>query len=604
MPVIFNATILNGMGVIGYVDSEPRWQPFEEVGNLLSIYFTYSDVIWPWTGYLALHMQIKDEGAQFSGIIEGNVTVTVLTPPARGEKNPRKSVCVLSLKLEVIPTPPRSQRILWDQFHSIRYPPGYIPRDSLDVRNDILDWHADHLHTNFHGMFDMLRDAGYYVEILGSPLTCFEASQYGTLLMVDLEDEYFEEEIEKLQEDVQVHGLGLVVFADWYNVETMVKMKFFDDNTRSWWTPVTGGANIPALNDLLKPFGIAFGDTILNGAFSLGGERSHYASGTDIVKFPEGGFVHSFSFQDSSDGSTTQNILQASGLAKVESPVLGVLELGGGTGRIAVYGDSNCLDSSHMVINCYWLLRKILDFTSQNIRDPMIFSPSNRLASPLVRHETPFPARREDVNFSLYSLVMSHELVCKNDARFEVWATKGYDAHTIWRNRKLPGIPSVFLRQPMGSNSYKSVDEPSISSNNNKGVINVRPLIEDARLNLTYEKTRTTIVSQEMQFNGSTTYSGFGEKQNLEQDDKQLNKYWVKKNSSVNMSRKRHHTKMDFLGWLNRDELDVPMLVAVQWLVPVLLCITGFLLGLSFWRMRQRRRRRTRKGSGRSFLIL
>ena len=59
MSVIFNATILNGMGVIGHVESEQLWKPFDEVGNLLSIHFTYSNVISPWTIYLALHMQIK-----------------------------------------------------------------------------------------------------------------------------------------------------------------------------------------------------------------------------------------------------------------------------------------------------------------------------------------------------------------------------------------------------------------------------------------------------------------------------------------------------------------------------------------------------------------
>jgi membrane-bound transcription factor site-1 protease len=135
-------------------------------------------------------------------------------------------------------------------------------------------------------MFDSLRDAGYFVETLGSPLTCFDAAQYGTLLMVDLEDEYYDEEIEKLKEDVETGGLGLIVFADWYHVDTMVKMKFFDDNTRSWWTP----------------FGIAFRDTILNGVYSIGGERAHYASGTDIQRFPAGGFVHRFLFQDHSGG--------------------------------------------------------------------------------------------------------------------------------------------------------------------------------------------------------------------------------------------------------------------------------------------------------------
>ena len=31
-------------------------------------------------------------------------------------------------------------------------------------------------------------------------------------------------------------------------------------------------------------------------------------------------------------------------------------------GRIAVYGDSSCLDSSHMVKDCFWLLEDILQF--------------------------------------------------------------------------------------------------------------------------------------------------------------------------------------------------------------------------------------------------
>ncbi|KAL0735480.1 hypothetical protein Bca4012_011690 [Brassica carinata] len=39
MPVIFNTTILNGMGVIGYIESPPTWHPANEEGNLLSIHF-------------------------------------------------------------------------------------------------------------------------------------------------------------------------------------------------------------------------------------------------------------------------------------------------------------------------------------------------------------------------------------------------------------------------------------------------------------------------------------------------------------------------------------------------------------------------------------
>ncbi|XP_057969744.1 subtilisin-like protease SBT6.1 [Malania oleifera] len=523
MPVIFNATILNGMGVIGYLDGPPTWHPLNEEGNLLSIHFTYSEVVWPWTGYVALHMQIKEEGSQFSGKIEGNVTVKVYSPPARGEKAIRICTCVLHLKLKVVPTPPRSQRILWDQFHSIKYPPGYIPRDSLDVRNDILDWHGDHLHTNFHIMFNMLRDAGYYIETLGSPLTCFDAHQYGTLMLVDLEDEFFQEEIEKLRGDVINTGLGLAVFAEWYNVDTMVKMRFFDDNTRSWWTPVTGGANIPALNDLLAPFGIAFGDKILNGDFSIDGEQSRYASGTDIVKFPQGGYVHSFPFLDSSESGATQNIMLTSGMIKADSPILGLLEKGGG--RIVVYGDSNCLDSSHMVTNCYWLLRKILDFTSRDIKDPVLLSDSFRLNEPLYEDDNQLPSRRTDVNFSTYSAVVGKELICRSDSRFEVWGTKGYTLQVRGRNRRLPGYPVIDLGRGLNST------------------------VESSRL----KRPKLT----------------------KKKNDPLGNKY---------------------LGLLYGDEVDMPVLVGSHWLVPAVIALSGIVLFLSLWKIRQKRRRR-RKGS-------
>jgi hypothetical protein len=48
------------------------------------------------------------------------------------------------------------------------------------------------------------------------------------------------------------------VFADWYHLESIQRLRFYDDNTRSWWEAATGGANVPALNDLLVPFGAAF----------------------------------------------------------------------------------------------------------------------------------------------------------------------------------------------------------------------------------------------------------------------------------------------------------------------------------------------------------
>lgn len=198
MPLIFNATILNGMGVVGWLEGSPQWEPDTSAtqgGSFLEISFTHSPVLWPWSGYLGIFIRVNVQGRGFSGKAEGKIHFTVVSPAGKGEKKPRRWECQLAVHVNVVPTPPRERRLLWDQFHSIRYPPGYIPRDNLEVRTDILDWHGDHPHTNFHGLFNELRARGYFLEVLGSPLSCFNASEYGALLIIDSEDEFFPQEV-------------------------------------------------------------------------------------------------------------------------------------------------------------------------------------------------------------------------------------------------------------------------------------------------------------------------------------------------------------------------------------------------------------------------
>ena len=55
------------------------------------------------------------------------------------------------------------------------------------------------------------------------------------------------------------------MIGDWYNEDLIHKIKFFDENTKRWWTPVTGGANAPAINDVMERFGAALGDRVYNG---------------------------------------------------------------------------------------------------------------------------------------------------------------------------------------------------------------------------------------------------------------------------------------------------------------------------------------------------
>lgn len=151
---------------------------------------------------------------------------------------------------------------------------------------------------------------------------------------------------------------------------------------------------------------------------------------------------------------------------QADSPILGLLDAGGA--RIAVYGDSNCLDSSHMVTNCYWLLKKILDFTSKNIKDPVLFSDSVKQDKPLHQKDSQLPSRRTDVNFSMYSAVIGRELICRNDSRFEFWGTKGHGQQGTGRNLRLPGYHDIDLDKGLNSTVEINVKKGSRLTETNK----------------------------------------------------------------------------------------------------------------------------------------
>jgi membrane-bound transcription factor site-1 protease len=82
-------------------------------------------------------LQVSPEGAAFNGSAHGTITFTVESPPRPGDPAPLRSTVKVPLTAAIIPTPPRARRLLWDQFRSIKYPPGYVPRDNLDVKVSI-----------------------------------------------------------------------------------------------------------------------------------------------------------------------------------------------------------------------------------------------------------------------------------------------------------------------------------------------------------------------------------------------------------------------------------------------------------------------------------
>jgi len=428
-PLVVNVTLLNGMGVTGWLAGPPVFKPARRGdGKHLAVSFTHSERLWPWSGFLGVFVRVKRSGAGASGVAEGTITLTVVTPPSAsrdptaaaklaGADGLMRSEVTIPLRVRLAAPPPRHMRVLWSVWHNVPYPPAYIPRDNLDMKQDILDWHGDHPATNFHAAYDALRAAGYFVEMLTSPLTCFDAEQYGALLLIDAEEEYAPAEITKLEADVKERGLSVIVFGEWYHVPTMVSMRFFDDNTHSYWTPPVGGANVPALNELLAPFGAAFGDRVLKGSVTVGSHNSPFASGANIARLPAGATAHVARLNDAtgSNAGWGDAVSGVSGGGQ-GAAFLGLIQAEGEAskaGRVVLFGDSNCLDSSHATGgDCFWLLPPLLRYATEGKKEGDLFPASGLLSKPLETPE-PLPQRRSDTDFTSASKVMGGKrLVC------------------------------------------------------------------------------------------------------------------------------------------------------------------------------------------------
>lgn len=380
MPLMLNATLLNGMAVTGRLKEPPTWKAGTN-GQFLKLSFDWPEYVWPWSGYIGIRVQVNQAGATFQGVAEAVVSVTVISP------HHLESTVELPLRIRIIPTPPRNRRILWDQYHNARYPPGYFPRDDLLFSSSPFDWNADHIHTNFLQLFRTIRKMGMYVEVLGEPWTCFDAQNYGALLVVDPEEELWEEEQRKLEKDIRVNGLSLVVLADWYNVDVMKRLRFDDQNTRQQWTPVTGGAHLPALNDFLEVFGVGLTTSVLRGLVNINGRVFEYSSGTSLGAFPQGSHVLYM------DGMFDQKMEILEGQESIDAPkqqaIGGWFQLSGpGGGRVVIFGDSSFVDGAGRPpgkgddktgARGYWMMEDFLTFAVGDLKQDQVLPTAGRL---------------------------------------------------------------------------------------------------------------------------------------------------------------------------------------------------------------------------------
>ena len=83
-------------------------------------------------------------------------------------------------------------------------------------------------------------------------------------------------------------------------------------------------------------------------------------------------------------------------------------------GRVAVYGDSSCIDTAHSsrsISQCWWLLRELVDFAAKGALRPEFFPPDSRLATKYVDASMPAaPQRVEGNKLAEYSNVLGHKL--------------------------------------------------------------------------------------------------------------------------------------------------------------------------------------------------
>ncbi|CAI5734142.1 unnamed protein product [Hyaloperonospora brassicae] len=346
LPLVVNLTILNPASVGGVIKSPPQWIGGTH-GEHLAVSTSTRSAMWPYIGSVGVFNEANEQAAAFEGIAEGLLRLEV-------DNGDHVDDLLVQIAVRIIPSPQASKRILWEQFRNIPYPSAFVPRDNLENQHDLMDVAGDHPHTNFHQMWSFLTSEGFFVEVLPFEYSCLDLSTYGVMLVVDPEEEFFRDEIVVLQAAVKNSNVSLIIFADWYDNRMLDSLELYDTSTLSKWRAITGGANVLAINGLLQSFHIAFGNGVV------------HSTGVSLF-----------------DNNSSFPYWSVLGLYEVPSR---------DGGRIAVFGDSSCLDSSAQPAtefrHCFGMLR----FTNDAVDPFSIVLQSHTASTRLQRLELEFVA--------------------------------------------------------------------------------------------------------------------------------------------------------------------------------------------------------------------
>ena len=429
VPVGLNLTLLNSVGVAGAVVGvagsdaahgspldplafgftpetaavlAPSWAPDNSHGALLDISLTTQRRLWPWGGWLAVGLVVGRDPAsgrkggggsswdQHTNVGTGEVVFWVLTEleadvaaalPKGGNGLPSLPVCAgdpaprclspdgrallvrvkvpVSAQIAMYP-PPKDLRVLWDGAHSVSYPAAHVPADNAHAAapgSSPFDIGGDGPIGNHRGFLAQLREQEFAVVVRrgGWASSCAPAlTEYGVLLVVDPEKSWEAGEVAAAVTAVR-SGTALLVFGDWWEARALKDTVYHDASSQTHWRPVTGGANLPGLNKLLAPFGFGLGGTIYSGEIEGEGGRAPYSSGSSLAVVPSDANVLYARLRPHTQG----------GMGDVV-PVP-VLALSRGESRVAVFGDSGCVDDSTSATpapsrHCWWITTWLLGY--------------------------------------------------------------------------------------------------------------------------------------------------------------------------------------------------------------------------------------------------
>lgn len=230
IPTIVNISLINSLNH-NVVIKKVEWHSITSTASAIEVSLAKESHLLPYFGHLGLVIRIipGEISNNLHSILEvrGNIKVFLEAKEegaglesgnSKEDDELEKDYFNILCNFEVTATPPREKRILWDQFHNLNFPDaGYIPRDSLINFDYPYDWLGDSPFVNFLWMYQVLRENGYFLEILRGSFECFDAINYGMLLIVDPEEKFSESEIQKLEKDIMMKGLSVTIFADWFD---------------------------------------------------------------------------------------------------------------------------------------------------------------------------------------------------------------------------------------------------------------------------------------------------------------------------------------------------------------------------------------------------